>query len=54
MIRADGNADRSADIDAVPVKLERLRDRKRDAPRDSLDVFDRVDVREENGEFVTG
>ena len=38
MFRADRDADRSADVDAVTMKLERLGDGQRDPPGDPLGV----------------
>ncbi len=54
MIRADRNADGRADIDAVAVELERLRDGDGDAPPDPLDVRRRLDLGKEQGELVAG
>ena len=54
VVGTDRNADRGADIDAVPAELERLGDRQRDAARDAFDVGRRLDVREEQSEFIAG
>ena len=54
MVGADRDADRSADVDAVPVELERLGNGERDAARDTLDLGGRRDFREEHGELVAG
>ncbi len=54
MVGADRDADGSADVDAVPVKLEGLGNGDRDAARDTLDLGGRADLREEQSEFVAG
>ena len=54
VIGRDGDADRSADVDAVRAQLERLGDGEHDPPRDSLDFGDRLDLGEEDRELVAG
>ena len=51
---ANRDADRSADVDAVRAKLERLGDGEHDPAGDALDLGDRLDLREEHRELVAG
>ena len=54
VIRATGDADRRADVDAVGAQLERLGDGEDDPARDPLDVVGRLDLGEEHRELVAG
>ena len=54
VVGRDGDADRSADVDAVGAELERLGDGDDHPARDPLDLVGRLDLGEEDREFVAG
>ncbi len=54
MVGADCDADRSADVDAMAVKFERLGNGEGNAAGNTLGVRSLLDLREEDREFIAG